>query len=155
MKITILCVGKTKSAALQTLEQEYIKRLQPYVQVKIVVLDDEPMRKGADPLKAGVIEGERLLKALKNAAYPIGLDPKGKMVTSEQFAEFMENLRNREGNCTFVIGGATGLSLDVKKQLRDFIALSPLTFTHEMVRTIFLEQLYRAMMIIGGKSYHY
>lgn len=155
MKITLLCVGKTKSAALQTVEQEYIKRLQPYVQVKMVVLDDEPMRKGADPLKAGVIEGERLVKALKNAPYPIGLDPKGKMYTSEQFAIFLENLRDREGNCTFVIGGATGLSSDVKKQMHGLIALSSMTFTHEMVRTIFLEQLYRSTMIQNKKSYHH
>lgn len=155
MKITLLCVGKTKSAALQTLEQEYIKRLQPYVQVKMVVLEDEPMHKGTDPLKAGVIEGERLVKALKNVTYPIGLDPKGKMYSSEQFAIFLQNVRDREGSCTFVIGGATGLSESGKKHMRSLISLSPMTFTHEMVRTIFLEQIYRSTMIQNKKSYHY
>lgn len=155
MKITILCVGKTKSAALQTLEQEYIKRLQPYVQVKIMMVEDAPIRKGDDPLKAGVIEGERLCKVLNNAPYPIGLDPTGTLFSSEKFAIFLQNIRDREGNCTFVIGGTTGLSPDIKKKMRAFISLSPMTFTHEMVRTIFLEQLYRAVMIQQKKAYHY
>lgn len=159
MKITILQIGKTKQSYFQEAEAEYLKRLRPYADVKILTLKEAQASYDHNESTRAVAkekEATELLKHIPKDTFLMALDEHGKTQTSHQFAALLSKNKDFEGaNLTFIIGGPFGLSAQILAKARLKLSFSPMTFTHEMIRTILLEQIYRAFTIIGGKKYHY
>ena len=145
MKIRILWVGKTKEQYLIEGIDRYLKLLGHTAQVSVVDIKEEKCKPRALALAA---EGSRILKQTRS--YTL-LNEKGREFTSVQFSGFLD----KKANFDFVIGGPYGVSDEVREKAADIISLSKMTFTHEMVRLVFLEQLYRAVTIIKGMEYHH
>lgn len=145
MKIRIIWAGKTKERHLKEGIDRYRALLGYYAPLSLVEIREE---KGKGREAALAAEGQRILKQTQSY---ILLDEKGKEFTSVEFAGFLEN----RSAVDFVIGGPYGVSDEVRGKAVNVIALSKMTFTHEMVRVFFLEQLYRAMTILKGKEYHH
>jgi 23S rRNA (pseudouridine1915-N3)-methyltransferase len=151
--ITILAVGKIKEMALADLILEYQKRLKPYILVKIVEVPAEPFSEN-NKARAKQKEGEKIRKFLekqKNAKIII-MDEKGESFDSLKFAD---QLAKENSPLIFVIGGALGLTKELMESADQVIALSKLTFTHEIARLLLVEQIYRSVTIINKKTYHY
>ena len=146
MKIRVIWPGKTKEQFILEGLRKYLKLLRPYADINTIELKEE---KGSDVRKILEKEGERILKL--QAPYTL-LDEKGKALTSMEFAAYLAGHRS---SVNFVLGGAYGVSEEVKKSAQDTISLSRMTFTHEMSRLFFLEQLYRAFTIMHKKGYHH
>ncbi|MBI5639046.1 MAG: 23S rRNA (pseudouridine(1915)-N(3))-methyltransferase RlmH [Nitrospirae bacterium] len=146
MKINLIWAGKTKEQFLLDGIRKYEKLLKPYAHIAVHEIKEE---KGTDIQRMVEKEGERILKC--RSPYVL-LDDKGKHLTSVEFAGFI--VKNMP-EITFVIGGAYGVSDRVKQGAQDRIALSRMTFTHEMTRLVLLEQLFRAFTIIHKRSYHH
>jgi len=146
MKIRVIWPGKTKEQFILEGMRKYLKLLRPYADINTIELKEE---KGSDVRKILEKEGERILKL--QAPYTL-LDEKGGPLTSMEFAEY---LAGNQSSVNFVLGGAYGVSDEVKKTARNSISLSRMTFTHEMSRLFFLEQLYRAFTIMHKKGYHH
>lgn len=159
MKITILQIGKTKQRFFQETEAEYLKRLQPFVQVKIVTLAEEVLQNGsveAGREKVKFAEAQKILKHIPQDSFVIALDEKGKSLASIQFAEFIQQKQNfGPPHLIFIIGGPYGLAQEILKRADLKLSFSAFTFTHEMIRILLLEQIYRAFTILKGKTYHY
>lgn len=153
--VKILCLGKLKESYWSMAEAEYLKRLKPYAKVEIVELTEEPFRDNDDHDKIKKLEAEKTKKHLKEGAVIFALHEKGKAFTSPQFAKFLEDNSTRGEMIIFIIGGPLGLHESILNLATQQISLSELTFPHQMVRTILLEQLYRATTILKGKNYHY
>ena len=155
MKITLLLVGKTSSAEIKTICADYTKRINHYVKMEEVVLDNSNI-KPADKNKVKEMEGEMILKKISSADFVILLDDKGRELTSLQFAQHLESIFNQSlKNIFFVVGGAYGFSDKVYKRANAKLSLSKLTFSHQIIRAIFMEQLYRAFTIIHHEPYHH
>ena len=158
MNITIVAVGKLKEKYLQQGIQEYMKRLSTYAKVQIVEVPDEKAPetlsdKEAERVKAR--EGERILAKISPEAYVITLEINGKMLTSEQLAEKMDELAlYGKSKFVFVIGGSLGLSEAVMKRSNFALSFSKMTFPHQLMRLVLLEQVYRAWRINRGEPYH-
>ena len=158
MKIKIYAIGHLKDAYLKQGINEYLERIKPYSQIEIVEVNDEsivnnPSLKEIEMAKNK--EGQRVIKLLKNDEYLIGLDLVKKQPTSEEFAKYLEEKFVLGGsNISFVIGGSYGLSEELKNRCQDRIALSNMTFLHQMTRLILLEQIYRAFKINRNEVYH-
>lgn len=152
-------MGKIKEDYIQQGVREFERRLTPYCQLQTVEVSDGPNpRRQSHALREEVKEreGERILKALEDGGYHIALDSGGKPITSEGLSISLDNLQKQGySKITFVIGGAFGLSARVLDSVHYTLSLSHLTFTHEMVRLLFLEQLYRAFKISRNEPYHY
>ncbi len=137
----------------------FIKRLRPYCRFEVVELPDGSSLKKIDKYKiekAKPDEGEKILNRLNPGDYLVALDSGGKVTTSEGLATYLQALLSAgHSNIVFVIGGPFGLDRRVLKRADHVLSLSHLTFTHEMVRLIFCEQLYRAYKILRGEPYHY
>ncbi|KAF0182411.1 MAG: hypothetical protein FD164_1250 [Nitrospirae bacterium] len=144
-KIRLLWVGRTKDRALADLIEYYRKLLSGYSRVSILEIKEE---RGRDAAASREAEGKRILAA--SEAFLL-LDERGLEYTSPEFAHFI----NTADGTDIVIGGAFGVSDDVRARARACIALSRMTFTHEMARVIVLEQLFRAMTILKGREYHH
>ena len=157
MKIKIYAIGKIKDFYKSGCD-EYLKRLTPYCKVEVIELKDEPISEkpsDSEIKKAKDLEGERVLKLLKNNEYLIGLDLNKKMPDSLEFSAFlMEKLQDNGSSVSFVIGGSYGLSDALKNRVNTSISLSKLTFLHQMTRLILLEQIYRSLKIINNEVYH-
>lgn len=157
--MTIIQVGKTKQSYFQEAEAEYIKRLQPFVQLKMVTIKEASAPYDQNDSTRGVAKQKEALEIqrhLPKDSFIIALDEHGKTMTSVQFAEFLGKKRDFEGaNVTFLIGGPFGLADQILRHAHLKLSFSPMTFTHEMIRTILLEQIYRAFTILSGKKYHY
>ncbi|SDF65841.1 23S rRNA (pseudouridine(1915)-N(3))-methyltransferase RlmH [Sporolituus thermophilus] len=159
MKITIVAVGKIKEKYLTAGIAEYTKRLGPYCRLEIIEVDEERMP--ADPSAAAkekvlAREGERLLKHVRGGSYLIVLDVRGKALSSEELAEKIDALAlTGQSDVTFVIGGAFGLSPAVLAAANERLSFSRMTFTHQMIRLLLVEQLYRAFKISRGEPYHW
>ncbi len=152
MKIVLLQVGKTRMPFVQAGESEYagrIRRMQDFDQVTVPAV-----RKSGDGLKRA--EGEALLKRLGRGDYVVLLDERGRTMTSSEFAQFLEARQMaRHRRLVFVIGGAYGFSPELYARADKKLSLSAMTFSHQLVRLIFLEQLYRALTIMKNLPYHH
>lgn len=144
-KIRLLWVGRTKDRCLAEGIEYYRKLLSGHARVSILEIKEE---RGKNADAAREIEGRRILSATE--AFYL-LDEQGREFSSTGFAEYVGRIESAD----FVIGGAFGVSDVVRKQAREKIALSRMTFTHEMARMFFMEQLFRAMTIVKGKGYHH
>jgi 23S rRNA (pseudouridine1915-N3)-methyltransferase len=158
MRITIIQVSKTKTSYLREAENEYLKRLGPYAKVEVVTVksfsgEDSGAAARAIAKKK---EAEEILKAIPKDSFVMVLDETGKQFSSREFAEKMRKSRDFEGgNITFITGGSYGLDEAVLKKAGLKLSFGKFTYTHEMIRTLLLEQIYRAFTIIAGKTYHY
>ena len=158
MNITIISVGKIKEKYLTDAIKEYSKRLSRYCKLEILELPDEQTPDKAGEALENIIrqkEGQRIIKAIREEAYVIALAIQGKKLTSEAFAEKLESLEIQgKSHIMFVVGGSLGLSPEVL-QLADFqLSFSDMTFPHQLMRVILLEQIYRCFRIINHEPYH-
>lgn len=158
MNITLITVGKIKEKFYRDAVEEFVKRLGRYCKIKIVEVADENTPSNAPEAIEEQIknkEGERILKYISDSMYVIALAIEGKECSSVKFAERLERL-GVEGNSDicFVIGGSLGLSKDVYKRADELLSFSPMTFPHQLMRVILLEQIYRCFRIIHNEPYH-
>lgn len=158
MNITIACIGKLKERYWTEAVQEYSKRLGKYCTLSINELKEERARD--NPSKAEEIaiketEGKNLLRQIKPEAYVIALEIKGQELTSEKMAKKISGLAlEGKSEITFVIGGSLGLSEEVLERADFRLSFSKMTFPHQMMRVILLEQIYRSFKIIKNEPYH-
>ena len=159
MKITIACVGKLKEKYLTAGVEEYAKRLQPFCKLEITSISEEKMPQDpSDAEKERVLakETERLLKLIPEHSYVFLLDLQGQELTSPGLAAKMDGLALRgESHLTFVIGGAFGYTDELRRRADFRWSFSKLTFTHQMIRLLLVEQIYRAFKISHGEKYHW
>ena len=158
MKITILCVGKIKEKFYRDGILEYSKRLSRYVKLEIVEVADEKTKDQASDGEMELVrqrEGERLIASMKEDGYVVCLAIEGKMLDSVELSEKIEGL-GVAGNSHiyFVIGGSLGLSKQVLSRADSLLSSSEMTFPHQLMRVILLEQLYRASRIMNNEPYH-
>ena len=159
MKITVLTVGKIKEKYLRDAIAEYSKRLSRYAKLEIIEVADEKTPDNASETVETNIknkEAERLLKYIRDDAYLITLEIKGKQLTSEELAQKIDTLGVQgTSHIIFVIGGSLGLGEEVLKRSNYALSFSKMTFPHQLMRVILLEQIYRSYRIIdGGEPYH-
>lgn len=156
MKIKVICIGKTGKGFLIDGEKEYLNRLKHYVNIERIEISDIKNAKklSVDQIKS--LEGKEILSKISSGEHLILLDEKGKDFTSEKFADFIQKKFNQGGKgLVFVIGGAYGFSKEVYDRSDSLLSLSKMTFSHQMIRMIFFEQLYRGMTILKGEPYHH
>ena len=158
MKITILTVGKIKEKYLKDAIAEYSKRLSRYAKLEIIEVADEKTPDNASETVETNIknkEAERLLKYIRDDAYLITLEIKGKQLTSEELAQKIDTLGVQgTSHIIFVIGGSLGLGEEVLKRSNYALSFSKMTFPHQLMRVILSEQIYRSYRIIHGEPYH-
>ncbi|MBK8987205.1 MAG: 23S rRNA (pseudouridine(1915)-N(3))-methyltransferase RlmH [Chloroflexi bacterium] len=152
-RLDLIAVGKIRSKAWQLAQAEYQKRLGYYTHLRLVEVKDY-VGQGQSDEAAMQKEGELLLKAAAGASRLILLSPEGKLTTSPELAQFLRKEIEGYGRLAFLIGGPLGFSGAVVAAAHHQLALSPLTFTHELARVILLEQLYRAFTILNNENYH-
>jgi 23S rRNA (pseudouridine1915-N3)-methyltransferase len=156
MNVTLLCVGKTDFSWVKEGLELYVSRLRRYVPFKV---EEIPHLKNASALSEAVLkekEGEIILSKLRPSDYVILLDEHGREYRSVEFASKLEALLSRNSrDIVFIIGGAYGFSEAVYSRSDEKISLSKMTFSHQMVRVVFAEQLYRAFTILKGEPYHH
>ena len=146
MNITVLCAGKLKETYLRDAAAEYEKRLSRYCRLKIAEVDDGPDM---------AAEAARMLKRLDESSYIITLGIGGRQLSSEELAERIDSLGiGGVSHITFIIGGPEGLDESIIKKAREHLSFSKMTFTHQMMRVLLLEQVYRSYRIINGEPYH-
>lgn len=156
MKITLLVIGKTDAGYFIDAVNEYQKRLEHYIPFEMQVIPDIKNTKSLTAEQQKEKEGELLLKGLQAGDYIVLLDDKGKEYTSVQFASYIEKkTHNVSKRLVFIIGGPYGFSKTVYDKANEKLTLSRMTFSHQMVRLIFVEQLYRAMTILNNEPYHH
>lgn len=158
MKITVITVGKIKEKYLKDAISEYSKRLGRYCRLEMIEVADEKTPDQAGAALEDAIrnkEGERILHYVKDDMYVITLEIAGKMLTSEQLAQKIETLGIRgQSHIAFIIGGSIGLGKEVLKRSDYALSFSKMTFPHQLMRVILLEQVYRSYRIINGEPYH-
>ena len=156
MKIELKVVGKTAFDYLKTGVAIYEKRLKRYGDFSITIISDVKNAKNLSQAQIKEKEGVAILKKIDKSPFVILLDDKGKMFTSKDFSSYLENKLMPSGkNIIFIIGGAYGFSDAVYARANAKLSLSKMTFSHQMVRLFFVEQLYRAYSIIGNEPYHH
>jgi 23S rRNA (pseudouridine1915-N3)-methyltransferase len=156
MKLTLICMGKTKERFIQEGIAKYSGYLKHYADGEIKELKEEKIQDLRDAPLIRKKEAERIFTSLPAHAFLVALDERGQEFTSHEFAGFLnKTLESGVRDIVFVIGGAMGLDESVTGRANKTIALSRWTVTHEMARLVLLEQLYRAFTIIKGKTYHY
>lgn len=156
MKIKLICIGKTGKSFLEEGEQTYLERLRHYIPVERIELPDVKNAKKLTEDQIKEKEGEQILAKVLPSERMYLLDEKGKMFSSVQFSEFLQKQFNQGGQgVVFVIGGPYGFSPEVYEKAAGKISLSSMTFSHQMIRMFFLEQVYRAMTILKGEPYHH
>ncbi len=155
MNIKLIAVGKTDNAALQQLITDYQKRLSHYVNFDLQIIADIKNSKSLSEEQQKVKEGELILKNVENS-HLVLLDEQGKEYTSEGFSEFLQQKMNTGiKQLVFVIGGPYGFSEEVYARANGKLSLSKLTFSHQMIRLFFVEQVYRAFTILKNEPYHH
>ncbi|WP_025729755.1 23S rRNA (pseudouridine(1915)-N(3))-methyltransferase RlmH [Atopobacter phocae] len=153
MQVTILCVGKLKEKYLKEGIKEYLKRLKSYAKVQVIEVADEPDTGSIEQIKER--EGERLIKKWPNQAYMFALRLDGKLYDSVELAQTIDQLQTRgHSHFGFVIGGSNGLSDTVLSMCQGSLAFGRLTYPHQLMRLMLIEQIYRIERINAGHSYH-
>lgn len=156
MKITLLSIGKTEDAYIKEGIDKYLKRLKHYTKLELVDLPELKNTKALTQDQQKTKEAELLLKKIGNTDFVILLDEKGMELSSSQFASYLDKKAIAStANIIFVIGGPYGFDTSVYQRANDKLSLSRMTFSHQMVRLFFVEQLYRAHTIIKGEPYHH
>lgn len=156
MKITLLTVGKTEDTYLKDGIDKYTKRLKHYIKLDIIDLSELKNTKALTTDQQKTKEAELILKKLANTDHVILLDEKGMEFTSQKFANFLDKKAiGSVQNLVFIVGGPYGFDQSVYDRANDKLCLSRMTFSHQMVRLFFIEQLYRAYTILKGEPYHH
>ena len=151
--ITVVAVGKLKEKAYKDLVDEYVKRLSAYTKVEIIEVADETNQ--LEYAKVKKLEGERILKAMKKDSFTVLLDLRGRMLNSKELSLKIQEINTyHSSNITFIIGGSLGVSDEVYSRADYKWKLSDLTFPHNLVRVILLEQIYRSYKIMNNEPYH-
>lgn len=158
MRITLITVGKMKERYLEEAVREYAKRLSRYCKLDIIQVADERTPDGAGTALEKQIkekEGQRILSCIKDGAYVIALAIEGTMLSSEEMAQRLQTLGvDGISHIVFVIGGSLGLSGQVMKRADYVLSFSKMTFPHQLMRVVLLEQIYRSYRIMAGEPYH-
>ena len=158
MHITIIAVGKLKENYLKQGVEEYLKRLQPFAKIKIIEVADEPNSEGLSNIAAEQVrqrEAGRISKHTKRDTFLICLDIAGETYTSEELANYFQKLMlTAKSDITMLIGGSLGISDELLNRSQIRLSFSKLTFPHQLMRLILLEQVYRVFKIIRGEPYH-
>lgn len=158
MRITLITVGKIKEKYLKDAIAEYTKRLSKYCKLEIIEVADEKTPDNASEVVEHAIrvkEAERILRYIKDDAYVITLEINGKQLSSEELADKIDKLGVQgTSHIIFIIGGSIGLGEDVLKKSDFALSFSKMTFPHQLMRVILLEQVYRSYRIISGEPYH-
>ena len=156
MKIKLIVVGKTNTAYLKTGENEYENRLKHYCNVEEIIINDVKNGSKLSEKELKIKEGDLILKKIDSIAKVVLLDNNGEIYSSNEFSNFLkENMLHSTKSLVFIIGGAYGFSDKVYKRGNNKLSLSKMTFSHQLVRLIFKEQLYRAFTIIKREKYHH
>ena len=157
MKLAILWVGKTSTDYINKAIDTYVQRIGHYMPIEIIEVPDVKNAKNMDTAQLRQKEGELIIKQLCPDDYIVFLDDKGKQMSSTEFAYWIDktNMNSSIKRLVFVIGGAYGFSLDAYKQAKSFLSISKMTFSHQIIRPILVEQIYRAMTILRGEPYHH
>ena len=159
MRFYVVCIGKLKDAYLRDGVAEFVKRMRPYGGITITELNESKIGdKPSDADRKQVVdeEGERLLKSVPKNAYTVLLDVYGKTMSSEDLAKTVAKLEvDGISDMAFIIGGAFGVSEALRKSVNYKLSFSPMTFTHQMVRLLLVEQIYRASKINRNEPYHW
>lgn len=157
MNIHIICAGRLKEKFFSDAAGEYIKRLSKFAKVSVSEIPDEKIPSKAslgDMEKIKNTEGENILDKINPSAYVFALCIEGKQFSSEAFSKKLANIMMQSSNITFIIGGSLGLSDKVKARADFKISFSEMTFPHQLMRIILLEQIYRGFKIINNENYH-
>lgn len=155
MKITLLVVGKTTDSHIEALIQEYQKRLTHYLPFTLQVIPELKNTKALTSEQQKQAEGDLILRTITPATDLILLDEHGKEYRSIEFADYIQKRMSSGRDVVFVVGGPYGFSEAVYQCANGKISLSKMTFSHQMVRLFFVEQIYRAMTILRGEPYHH
>ncbi|MDN6196054.1 MAG: 23S rRNA (pseudouridine(1915)-N(3))-methyltransferase RlmH [Atopostipes suicloacalis] len=158
MKITIISVGKLKEKYLKAGIAEYSKRLKAYAKIKIIEVKDEPASQNLSKKEIEQVkktEGKRIINKIPKRAQIIALDLKGKEFSSEKFAKYINDTTiYGKSHLVYIIGGSNGLSSEVLKKSDLKISFGKLTYPHQLMRLILLEQIYRSFKILNNETYH-
>lgn len=158
MNISIVTVGKLKEKYLKLGIEEYVKRLSAYARVEVIEVADEKAPEELSELEMVQVkqkEGERILAKISQDAHVIALAINGKMKSSEELADTLDKLATYgNSKIAFIIGGSLGLSDEVLKRANEHLSFSKMTFPHQLMRLILVEQIYRAFRINRGEPYH-
>ncbi|WP_160068344.1 23S rRNA (pseudouridine(1915)-N(3))-methyltransferase RlmH [Sphingobacterium bovisgrunnientis] len=156
MKITLVCIGKTDDKYIQEGIDKYNKRLKHYITFNIVVLPDVKNVKNLSQSQQKEKEAELFNKHIQNTDYVVLLDERGKEYSSIEFSSFLEKkMIASVQHIVFLVGGPYGFSEEIKQRANSLVSLSKMTFSHQMVRLFFIEQIYRAYTIMKGEPYHH
>lgn len=157
MKILLFIIGKTSAAYLREGIEEYTKRLKHYVPFEIIQLPDVKTGKGITEAMQKQAEGEAMLRRINAPDFVVLLDERGREFSSRELAQWLDKRISLAGagNLVFIIGGPYGFAQSVYDRANALISFSRLTFSHEMIRLLFVEQIYRAMTILRGEPYHH
>ncbi|MHB9143982.1 MAG: 23S rRNA (pseudouridine(1915)-N(3))-methyltransferase RlmH [Symbiobacteriia bacterium] len=158
MNLRLISVGRIKEKSVQAAMAEYTKRLQAYGRIELVQVADESVPDRPSAAEAAALlatEGERILRQVPRSSHLVVLDVSGSQMTSEEFAAYLERVAlGGQSEASFVVGGTLGLAPAVSERAALRLSLSRLTFTHQLVPLILLEQLFRAAKIQRGETYH-
>ncbi len=156
MKVTLLSVGKTDNIFFSRIIEEYKKRINYYIPFETAFVPDIKNRKGLSLNELKEKEGKNLLLSLHATDHVVLLDDKGKQFDSPGFARYLgKKMNSVPKRLVFIVGGAYGFSKELYDRAHEKLSLSTMTFTHQMVRIIFTEQLYRALSILNNEPYHH
>lgn len=159
MRFYVICIGKLKDAYLRDGVAEFVKRMRPYGGITITELNESKIGdkpSDADRKQVVIEEGERLLKNVPKNAYTVLLDVYGKTMSSEDLAKTVAKLElDGVSDMAFIVGGAFGVSDELRKSVNYKLSFSPMTFTHQMVRLLLVEQIYRVSKINRNEPYHW
>lgn len=155
MKITLIVVGKTTDSHIEVLVQAYQKRLSYYIPFTMQVIPELKNTKSLSPEQQKRAEGEMILRVVSPTADVVLLDERGIAYRSIEFADYVQKKMSSGRDLVFIVGGPYGFSDEVYLRANGKISLSKMTFSHQMVRLFFVEQLYRSMTILRGEPYHH
>ncbi len=159
MRFYVICIGKLKDAYLRDGVAEFVTRMRPYGGITITELNESKIGdkpSDADRKQVVIEEGERLLKNVPKNAYTVLLDVYGKTMSSEDLAKTVAKLEvDGVSDMAFIVGGAFGVSDELRRSVNYKLSFSPMTFTHQMVRLLLVEQIYRASKINRNEPYHW